>query len=375
MKKLFSIFLCAVLLIGISVIPIDAEDMSISAAAYELYCPDNGQVILSDQADRQLPMASTTKIMTTLITLEYAAKDNIAVEFTEEMTAEGSSMYLKIGEKVTLYDLAVGMMMQSGNDAANAAAIAIAGSTDAFADLMNEKAREIGMTNTHFVTPSGLDDEQHYSTAHDMALLMAQALKNKAFAEITAQTSMTVDFISPSNKHVTYPNHNRLLKLYDSCIGGKTGYTDTAGRCLVTAAERDGLTLIAVTLDDRNDWNDHTALYDYGFDHLKAVQPSVDIPDSVCVVGGTGDTADLSVTDDSPLIIPADQADFVQSTLILPAFFYAPIQQGEETGRLIYTLNGEAVAEKPITFADSVAYHDKKRDILQYIKDIFNWHS
>lgn len=375
MKKLFSVFLCAVLLIGLSVIPINAEDLSISAAAYELYCPDNGQVILSDYADSKLPMASTTKIMTTLITLEHAAKDNTAVEFTEEMTAEGSSMYLKIGEKVTLYDLAVGMMMQSGNDAANAAAIAIAGSTDAFADLMNEKAREIGMTNTHFVTPSGLDDEQHYSTAHDMALLMAQALKNKAFAEITAQTSMTVDFISPSNKHVTYPNHNRLLKLYDGCIGGKTGYTDTAGRCLVTAAERDGMTLIAVTLDDRNDWNDHTALYDYGFNHLNAVQPSADIPDSLCVVGGISDTVSVTVIDDSPLIVPAEQSNSVQSTLILPTFVYAPIQKNDTAGVIIFTIDGEAIGERSLVFTESVSFNNSKRDFITYIKDLFNWHS
>ena len=171
-------------------------------------------------------------------------------------------MYLKVGEKVRLSDLAVGMMMQSGNDAANAAAIAIAGSTDAFADLMNEKAREIGMENTHFVTPSGLDDEAHYSTARDMAKLMAYALKNDRFSEITAQTSADGAFYHAREQACTYPNHNRLLSLYEGCIGGKTGYTMTAGRCLVTAAKRGGMTLIAVTLDDRDDWDDHTALYD-----------------------------------------------------------------------------------------------------------------
>ena len=122
---------------------------------------------------------------------------------------------------------------------------------------MNDKAHKLGMEHTHFVTPSGLDDEDHYSTAHDMALLMAYALQNDDFAAITSQTSMEVHFIYPADKFITYPNHNKLLRMYDSCIGGKTGYTDNAGRTLVTAARQDGMTLIAVTLDDHDDWDDH----------------------------------------------------------------------------------------------------------------------
>ena len=223
MKKLISVFVVCVLLTAFMIVPAHAEEVTTSAQAFELLCADDVKTLLSQNADTPLPMASTTKIMTTLLTLEAAEDDNRVVEFTEEMMAEGSSMYLKRGEKVRLYDLAVGMMMQSGNDAANAAAISVAGSIEGFAALMNDKAQEIGMTDTHFVTPSGLDDEDHYSTAHDMALLMAYALQNDDFAYITSQISMEVEFVYPADKFVTYPNDSvrRLYRRQDGLYGIK----------------------------------------------------------------------------------------------------------------------------------------------------------
>lgn len=360
------------MIIALSITSFYAEEVPISAQAYVLYCADNGEVLLSDNADTELPIASITKIMTTLLTLEYAEKDNQVVEFTDEMTAEGSSMYLKIGEKVTLYDLAVGMMMQSGNDAANAAAISIAGSIEDFAALMNDKAKEIGMTHSHFVTPSGLDDPAHYSTAHDMALLMAYALKNKDFAYITSQSSMTVNFIYPADKFITYPNHNKLLRMYDSCIGGKTGYTDRSGRTLVSAAKRDGMTLIAVTLNDRNDWHDHIALYDYGFENYKAVTLNPAQNDSLNVVGGVQDTVPL-YADKTAVVVKS--SDNIEEKICLPSFLYAPVEKGESVGKIIYTLDGEVIAEIPLKAAETVDYNNTKRSFIEYIKDIFKWHS
>lgn len=159
--------------------------------------------------------------MTSLITLEEAASCNSEVTFKQEMVAEGSSMYLKVGEKVRLSDLASGMMMASGNDAANAAAYTISGSPEKFSQRMNEKAKQIGMTNTNFVTPSGLDDDNHYSSAKDMALLMSYALENDDFANLTAKKSVTVEFLEPKSRKTAYANHNRLLSLYPYCTGGK----------------------------------------------------------------------------------------------------------------------------------------------------------
>lgn len=371
MKKLLCLSLSCLVLF-VSVVSVHAEENEISAGVYVLYCPDNGKILLSDNADTELPMASTTKIMTTLLTLEEAAVDNYVVEFTEDMTAEGSSMYLKRGERVTLYDLAVGMMMQSGNDAANAAAISIAGSIEAFADLMNEKAQEIGMTHTHFVTPSGLDDEDHYSTAYDMALLMTYALQNEEFAYITAQTSMEVHFIYPADKFITYPNHNKLLRMYEDCIGGKTGYTDIAGRCLVSAARRDDLTLIAVTFNDHDDWDDHITLYDEGFSRYKAITVSTDI-DSVSVVGGDKDSVSLTF-DETHIVVPRDTEN-ISTQVCLPAFLYAPVEEDDRVGKIICRSDGEVLTEIPVRSADSVSRSDHQRSLFTYIKDLLHWHS
>lgn len=319
MKKLFSLLLSWLICV-LSTLSVHAEEVPVSAAAYVLYCPDNGKILLSENADQQLPMASTTKIMTTLLTLEEAAVDNRVVEFTDEMAAEGSSMYLKKGEKVTLYDLAVGMMMQSGNDAANAAAIAISGSVKRFAERMNMKAREIGMENTRFVTPSGLDNEGHYSTARDLAVLMAYAMKNDSFRKLTAERSVTVSFVHPAGKRVTYLNHNRLLKEYKGCIGGKTGYTTIAGRCLVTAAERDGLRLVAVTLDDRDDWDDHTELYNEGFARYTTVSAAGEPDVALTVVGGVSSDARVSAAQSGGIVVPRDSMERIKTTVMLPPF-------------------------------------------------------
>lgn len=370
MKKIFS----CLLIIGVLflIVPTFSAQVSTSARAYALYCVNNGKVLLSNNPDAKLPMASTTKIMTALLTLENMQKENRVVEFTEEMTAEGSSMYLKVGEKVRLYDLAVGMMMQSGNDAANAAAIAIDGSIEKFADRMNRKAAEIGMKNTHFVTPSGLDDEEHYSTAYDMAVLMAYALKNRDFRKMTAQKSMTVNFVKPSDKRVTYPNHNRLLSLYESCIGGKTGYTMTAGRCLVTAAERDGLTLVAVTLDDRDDWDDHMALYDYGFESFAALTPDKTADHRLPVVGGATDEAAIYAKVAEGIVVPRDRMNEIKTTVVLPPFLYAPIQAEHIIGRVQYELDGEMIGASPLMCADTIDYNDRKRGFFEYISDMLN---
>ena len=263
-------------------------------------------------------------------------------------------------------------MMQSGNDAANAAALTLADSCDHFASLMNDKARRIGMEHTHFVTPSGLDDEDHYSTAYDMALLMAYAMRNEDFSYITSQTSMEVHFLYPADKFVTYPNHNKLLRMYENCIGGKTGYTDKAGRCLVSAAKSGGMTLIAVTLDDRDDWHDHIALYDYGFSHFeKKIVGNNSF--SLDVVGGNSDKVSVSSADASA-IVPKDSSG-LKTRVNLPAFLYAPVETGEQVGTIEYSLEGEVLVELPLTADDSIAYNQQKRSLITYIKDLLNWHS
>ncbi|MBR2579441.1 MAG: D-alanyl-D-alanine carboxypeptidase, partial [Clostridia bacterium] len=243
--------------------------MDISAKSAILICADSGSVIFAKNESEPLPMASTTKIMTSLLALEnIEAFGDKEIEITDEMVrVEGTSMGLAAGNTVNLETLVQGMMMVSGNDAANAAAIAVAGSSETFVDKMNEKAKLIGMKDTLFCTPSGLDKDDHHSTAYDMAILGAYAMENENFSKIVSQKSMKVHFVNP-NKYITMKNHNKLLRLYDGCIGIKTGFTKAAGRCLVSCAQKNGAKLICVTLNAPNDWDDHTKLFDYGFNNV-----------------------------------------------------------------------------------------------------------
>ena len=227
-----------------------------AAAAFILMEADSGRVLASRNETQERSIASTTKIMTCLIALEHS-------ELTEKVTVkrehlrEGSSMYLLEGETLTMEELLYGLMLPSGNDAAEALADGCGG-TASFVRRMNGLAGELGMEDTSFENPSGLDGQAHYSTARDMARLAAYAAGNHTFVRLCSTRSVTIG-------GRTMTNHNRLLRAVPGCIGMKTGYTRAAGRTLVSAAERDGRRLVAVTLQDGNDWADHAALYDWGF--------------------------------------------------------------------------------------------------------------
>mgnify|MGYP000007292124 FL=1 len=236
--------------------PAVAEALEVSATAAVLMDADMGQVLYEKNGDRQMLIASTTKIMTALVVLEHAAPDDV-ITVTPDHMAEGSSMYLRAGETVRVEELLYGLLLCSGNDAA-LALTECAGGLTPFVALMNEKAAALGMAHTSFANPNGLDADGHYSTARDMAVLAAAAVENPAFRRICSSRSVTIG-------QRTMENHNRLLRQVEGCVGLKTGYTRAAGRTLVSCAERDGCRLVAVTLQDGNDWADHAALYDYGF--------------------------------------------------------------------------------------------------------------
>lgn len=377
MKRIISFVLCFAILFVFSSAVVTAADDAVpktSAEAFVLYCADNGQILCSKNENKKMKPASTTKIMTSLLALEEAASLNKKVKFTEAMTAEGSSMYLKVGEVVTLKDLAAGMMMASGNDAANATALTVSGSTEKFSELMNGRANQIGMRNTHFVTPSGLDDDNHYSTAFDMALLMAYALENEEFAQLTSQKSVTVDFIEPASKKTTYSNHNRLLSLYKYCIGGKTGYTMAAGRCLVSAAKKDGITLVCVTMNDRNDWKDHASLYDYGFSQLYSYQTEdskfcVDVP----CVGGTADKVAVMGEKDVPVIVQSEDKDKIVRKVYLDSFVYAPIKANQTVGKIEYLIDGKTIARVNLVAVNDVNSQKENKSLFDIIKELFTY--
>ena len=236
--------------------PAVAEAVEVSATAAVLMDADMGQVLYEKNGDRQMLIASTTKIMTALVVLEHAAPDDV-ITVTPDHMAEGSSMYLRAGETVRVEELLYGLLLCSGNDAA-LALTECAGGLTPFVALMNEKAAALGMAHTSFANPNGLDADGHYSTARDMAVLAAAAVENPTFRRICSSRSVTIG-------QRTMENHNRLLRQVEGCVGLKTGYTQAAGRTLVSCTERDGCRLVAVTLQDGNDWADHAALYDYGF--------------------------------------------------------------------------------------------------------------
>ncbi len=325
----------------------------VSASSAILMEADTGTVLYAKNEKEHRSIASTTKIMTALLTIEAGELDKRFTVDPIAINVEGTSMGLKKGDTVTRRALCAGMLLPSGNDAANAAAVNIAGSVSSFAELMNKRAASLKMGDSRFVTPSGLDAEGQYSCAYDLALLTRCALKNPVFREICGSVKLTAEYGSPPYPR-TLVNSNKLLYSYDGCIGVKTGFTDDAGRTLVSAAERDGVTLIAVTLNAPNDWKDHTELLDYGFSKVKPFDTSYDCSSlRVPVIGG--ESSEIRVKPQSTAMLPLadEQRDKVRVTVCLPKFVYAGVIAGEEIGELRYELNGTTLCSVPLTAGES----------------------
>ncbi|MDR1927589.1 MAG: D-alanyl-D-alanine carboxypeptidase [Oscillospiraceae bacterium] len=327
---------------------------SLSAQSAILIDAADGQVFFARNADREMPMASTTKIMTALLLLEAGGAEEIFTVTKEMVTVEGTSMGLLPGNQVSRYALACGMLLASGNDAANAAAYWMDGSLPAFARRMNERAAALGMAHTYFVTPSGLDTQGHYSTASDMALLARVALQNPAFREICGRRTVRVAFGSPPYLR-TITNHNKLLGTLEGCIGVKTGFTKKSGRCLISAAERNGVTLIAVTLNAPDDWEDHRRLYDFGFSLFHPI-PLEDGGGNILlpVVGGKAGVLRLQ-----PAWVPVAQLrsfpDNIRREILMRPFEYAPLDKGGVLGLARYYTGTRLLAEVPLVAENSVA--------------------
>ena len=338
-------------------------DLNVSARSAVLYAPDSKQFVFEKNAYERLPMASTTKILTALIAIESCDMSETVSIPREAVGIEGSSVYLKEGDELTVKDLVYSLLLQSANDAAAALAYKIGGDIRSFANIMNTRAEALGLTDTHFDNPHGLDSEEHYTTAHDLAIIAAEALDNDTFRNIcsTYKYSFT---IGDSPRVVV--NHNKLLKSYDGAIGVKTGYTKRCGRCLVGAAERDGLRLISVTLDAPDDWSDHKRLLDYGFDTLEAVSTLdlVDIEFTVAVVSGKSETAlaRLLVPEGDGVIVKKRDED-IRVEVDCPRYIAAPAEKGEKIGKVkIYSLD-KLIKEYDIALTDRIA---KKKSFLLF---------
>ena len=343
-----------------------AAGPEVSAQSAVVLTADTGTVLFEKDGHTPRPVASTTKIMTALLALEAAQeRGDPLVDITQEMVAvEGSSMGLQAGDSISLTGLAAGMLLASGNDAANAAALYLDGSLESFAARMNQRAAALGMEDTHFVTPSGLDGEDaqglgHLSTAYDMALLARAALEDQAFRQLCSSPSLAVEFAEPV-KCVTYTNHNKLLTQYQGCVGVKTGFTKEAGRCLVSAAERDGALLIAVTLNAPNDWQDHTALLDYGFSQVEPYQlAGGDVRLTVPVVGSPVEVMSLRGSNGGEVTLPLGQGAQVERVVRVPKFLYAPVEAGEQVGEICWYLEGQLLGSAPLTAAGAAPLQEK----------------
>ena len=256
-KTFLYLLILSIFLLSMMTLLASAETgMNTGAKSFALYNPDTKTFLYQSNANERMPMASTTKIVTALIAIEELDLDEIIQVPKEAVGIEGSSLYLKENDELSVKDLVYGVLLQSANDAATVLAIRISGSIEAFANLMTERAFKTGAVNTKFENPHGLDSSEHYTTAHDLSLITAEALSNETFKQITG--TYKYSFKLGENTR-TIVNHNKLLKSYDGCIGVKTGFTRKSGRCLVSAANRNGITLVAVTLDDPDDWNDQIA--------------------------------------------------------------------------------------------------------------------
>lgn len=359
-------FLCVILLIfavlfkfnfSCYALAVDAQNGAILIDAM------TGEVLFEQSADKIAPIASTTKIVSTMVVLENAA--DLDEEFEVDFSAtqvEGTSMGLCAGDVVTLRDLCYGMMLASGNDAANAAAIKVAGTVENFVRMMNEKAMQLGCENTVFRTPSGLDSEGEkpkgrgnlssddilnmpHSTARELAILTREAMKNETFKEICALKKVDLYFGNPPIKHTFY-NHNKLLKMYkDVCCGVKTGFTKNAGRCLVSAGRENGIELIAVVLNDESDWLDSRQLLDYGFSKFHEYEINYDVSNlKVKVLGEL--TNEIKVQPEEQFKIFLTEtvkkaaSNRIKVKVDLPEYQFAPINADDCLGELEYYLDG-----------------------------------
>ena len=338
MKVRYWIMLATVCLLTVPT----ARAVGTGASAAVLMEMETGRVLYEYNSHQPRLIASTTKLMTALVALESGRDLHAPIKVLPEWTGiEGSSVYLQPGEEITLESLLYGMLLRSGNDAA-AAVAGCCGGQEEFTAAMNRKARELGMENSRFENPSGLDGTDHRSSAYDMALLARACLENEGLAKIVATKSITLGTR-------TYTNHNKLLWRYEGCIGLKTGYTEKAGRTLVSAARREGMTLICVTLNDPDDWADHAALFDYGFSavSMEMTAKAGERVGALPVEGSLFPICPVVAKEDLKLCLHPGEETEREVVLDVPQLS-APVPAGTQVGRLVFRVDGAEMGSVPL---------------------------
>ncbi len=365
MKKVI-IFLCLIFAFSLNANALT----DVSAKSAVLINGDTGEALFSKNQNEQLPMASTTKIMTALLLAEAGTPEKEITVTKEMVTVEGSSMGLLAGDIVSYRDLLYGMLLASGNDAANSTAYILGGGIKGFAQLMNKRAKEIGLLHTNFVTPSGLDDENHFTTASDLAKLARFAMRNEAFYESASSKSAILNYGNPPYRR-QLTNHNKLLNLYDGAVGVKTGFTKKSGRCLVSAAKRNNKYLIAVTLNAPSDWQDHSNLLDFGFELLKEKSFSADKKEFlVPVISGETDSVKIKIPDFNIAVANEEIKDFTVE-YSLPEFLYAPLEKGERAGLATLKYKNEIIRVADLTCDSDVEIRREESTFFDSFLQVF----
>lgn len=352
------ILLCCTLAQGANAAPIDGRSgdgaPAVTAAHAILIEQETGRVLYERAADVRAPMASTTKVMTALVALESCGVDGVVTVPDDAPDTEGSKAYLSRGERLTLGDLLYALMLVSGNDAAVTIASHVAGSTEAFAELMTQRARALGCVNTNFVNPHGLPNENHYTTARELVRIAAEAMENDAFRTVVGTTYHETE---SGDRARTFKNKNKVLWQYEGGCGVKTGFTKAAGRCLVFAAERSGMTLIGCALNAPDMWNDAFALLDYGFARVENTRLLDAQRPLACVPVADGVKKTLAVYPNCDILYPllTDGSDGIDWRMRVSPQLTAPVRAGETAGELTLLVNGEPVRTVPLIVCEGTA--------------------
>lgn len=368
MKKIALLLMFCLLIFNLCVNFVYA-DVNTCAKAAVVMDVKTGRILYSKNSEQKLPMASTTKIMTVLVAIETGKLNEMVTISKKAANVEGSSIYLKEGEKITVEELLFAIMLRSGNDAATAVAEHLGGSVEGFAQMMNLKAKEIGAKNTSFANPHGLDNSEHYTTAYDLALITSYALKNPKFAEIVSTKRKTISGPPNVEWKRSMMNKNKMLWQFEGGDGVKTGFTNKAGRCLVASATRSNWKLCSVVLNCDPMWEESSALLDYCFNNYsqQKIVDSGELYQYLKVIKGDKDIVGLKPTKDFYLPVKTDELDKVILIQQLKFNNTAPILKGTKAGEIKVYMKDEFVGTVDLEYTESI----KSQNPLYYVRKIF----
>lgn len=368
MRKNFTAFFFVCLLLQTGLV-LAVESPLITARSAILMDQATGRILFSKNAHEQLPMASTTKIMTAILAIESGRMEETVTVSEYASLVEGSAVDLEAGEEKSVEELVYALMLRSGNDAAIAIAEHLGGSVEKFAETMTSRARELGATQTSFLNPHGLHQEEHYSTAYDLAIISVHAMSLPQFREVIAKREKKISWTGRPYDRVLR-NQNKLLQMYEAANGIKTGWTSIAGRCFVGAATRNGWQLVTVVLNAPQMWEDTIRLLDFGYAHYHW-ETVVELGRPLKTVGVQGGMEDrIVLLSGEPLGLPLkeNEAELLRFHFAVPELLRAPLQEGEKVGSLHIYFGSQQVGEVPLVAASEV----KRKGLGGLILSIFD---